>query len=230
MNCAICLTEMVPVFNWTYLFSKEPEFEVCTQCKNQLLFIEGERCQICSRPLKSLEISFIQDGICLDCIRWEKDPDWKGVLDSNQSLFLYNDFLKDTIAQYKYRGDQQIAAAFATFLPKKFFKNKVVMPIPLSDERLYERGFNQAEAILQYGNIPYQACLTRVHSEKQSKKTRQQRLQQETLFSIKAKEGIDAQNILLFDDIYTTGATLRNAAKRLKDAGALSVTSFTIAR
>ncbi|WP_249937878.1 ComF family protein [Niallia circulans] len=62
------------------------------------------------------------------------------------------------------------------------------------------------------------------------KKTRKQRLQIENIFKIEQKEAVIAQDIVLVDDIYTTGATLRNAAKVLKEAGAKSITSFTIAR
>ncbi|WP_312092858.1 ComF family protein [Niallia sp.] len=230
MICVICLAPVTPDFNWTYLLSKEPECYLCTACKEKLEVIKGESCRICGRPLYLLDAVHVKDGRCHDCRRWDESVEWKGILESNQSLFLYNDFLKETIARFKYRGDFRIAASFLSFLPKNLGKNKVVIPIPLSDERLYERGFNQVEAVLFYAKIPYLNCLVRLHSEKQSKKTRKERLQIENLFSLEQKEQIIAQDILLVDDIYTTGSTLRNAAKVLKEAGAKSITSFTIAR
>ncbi|MEZ2719595.1 ComF family protein [Niallia circulans] len=230
MICVICLAPVIPEFNWTYLFSKEPECYLCASCKEKLAVIKGDTCRTCGRSLQLLESVHIKDGMCHDCQKWENVEKWKGILQSNQSLFLYNDFLKETIARFKYRGDYQIAAAFVSFLPMDFGKNKVVMPIPLSDERLYERGFNQVEAVLFYAKVPYVNGLVRTHSEKQSKKTRKQRLQIENIFKIEQKETVIAQDIVLVDDIYTTGATLRNAAKVLKEAGAKSITSFTIAR
>lgn len=230
MHCSICLAPVTPVFNWTYLLSPEPDYYLCKDCEKELSFIEGQQCKICSRPLSDLNALFIENEICNDCNRWEKDSTWSGVLESNTSLFLYNDFLKEVIARYKYRGDYMLAGAFSLFFPKNMVKGKVVVPIPLSEERLYERGFNQAEALLACAKIPSTACLKRIHSEKQSKKSREQRLEQTTIFSIVNKELVNAQNILLVDDIYTTGATLRSAAKVLKEAGAKSVTSFTIAR
>ncbi|MGP7818544.1 ComF family protein [Niallia sp. 01092] len=228
MHCAICLTEVTPVFNWTYLFSREPSYYICDDCKHKLAFIEGERCIICSRPLADLDDVFIKEKRCNDCWRWEQNPKWKGVLEQNTSLFLYNDFLKEVIARFKYRGDYEIAGAFSLFLPKDLFADKMIVPIPLSEERLYERGFNQAEALVN--NVQVHNILTRVHSEKQSKKTREERLETVPIFKLTAEESIIAQNIVLVDDIYTTGATLRKAAKVLKEAGAKSVTSFTIAR
>lgn len=230
MICVICLAPVIPEFNWTYLFSKEPECYLCASCKEKLAVIKGDTCRICGRSLQILEPVLIKAGVCHDCQKWEDAEEWKGILQSNQSLFLYNDFLKETIARFKYRGDFQIAAAFVSFLPKHFGKKKVVVPIPLSDERLYERGFNQVEAVLFYAKIPYVHGLVRIHSEKQSKKTRKERLQIENNFKIRKKEAVIAQDIVLVDDIYTTGATLRNAAKVLKEAGAKSITSFTIAR
>lgn len=230
MICVICLAPVIPEFNWTYLFSKAPECYLCGGCKEKLAVIKGETCRICGRSLQFLESAHVKEGMCYDCQKWEDEEEWKGILQSNQSLFLYNDFLKETIARFKYRGDYNIAAAFVYFLPKDFGKNKVVMPIPLSDERLYERGFNQVEAVLFYAKVPYVNGLVRIHSEKQSKKTRKQRLQIGNIFKIEQKEAVIAQDIILVDDIYTTGATLRNAAKVLKEAGAKSITSFTIAR
>ncbi|MCM3360950.1 MULTISPECIES: ComF family protein [Bacillaceae] len=230
MICVICLTPVTPDFNWTYLLSKEPECYLCIGCKEKLQVIMGETCQICGRPLDLLEAVHVEEGVCHDCCRWNESTEWKGILEANQSLFLYNDFLKETIARFKYRGDFRIAASFVSFLPKDFAKNKVVVPIPLSEERLYERGFNQVEAVLFYAKVPYLNCMVRLHSEKQSKKTRKERLQIENIFKLEQKESIMAQDILLVDDIYTTGSTLRNAAKVLKEAGAKSITSFTIAR
>lgn len=230
MICVICLATVMPDFNWTYLLSKEPECYLCAGCKEKLEEIKGETCGICGRPLHLLEAVYVKNGVCHDCKRWDESEEWKGILGANQSLFLYNDFLKETIARFKYRGDFRIAASFVSYLPKDLGKNKVVVPIPLSEERLYERGFNQTEAVLLYAKIPYFNCLVRLHSEKQSKKTRKERLEIENIFKLEQKERIIAQDILLVDDIYTTGSTLRNAAKVLKEAGAKSITSFTIAR
>ena len=225
MNCVFCLSPVTPEVNWTYLFSKEPIAYICQECKGKLAFIEGDTCEVCGRTL-----SISQNTICIDCRKWEKDVNWQGILSKNQSLFSYNEYMKELIGRFKYRGDYRIAAGFVLFLPKDFAKDKMVVPVPLSAERLYERGFNQVEAILDYANISFVRCLKRQHGEKQSKKTRQQRLEAENIFSLVEKDKISSQNILLVDDIYTTGATLRHAAKLLKEAGANSVTSLTIAR
>ncbi|WP_318246450.1 ComF family protein [Rossellomorea aquimaris] len=105
----------------------------------------------------------------------------------------------------------------------------LIIPIPLSDERLYERGFNQSTVLLEEAEVRPSTILTRLHSEKQSKKTRSERLLQEQVFRL-AESDVRGKTILLFDDIYTTGTTLRQAAKLLREAGADAVSSLTLAR
>ena len=77
----------------------------------------------------------------MDCVRWEKDKKWSGYLSINISLFHYNEFLKDMIAKYKYRGDYALAEAFVPFLKDKLkdMNFDLVTFIPLSNERLMER-------------------------------------------------------------------------------------------
>ncbi|MEK4280587.1 MULTISPECIES: ComF family protein [unclassified Cytobacillus] len=153
------------------------------------------------------------------------------MLDKNVSLFMYNDFLKETIARYKFRGDYIMAKAFSLFIRERL-KNMefdYLAPIPLSPERLYERGFNQSAALIHEAGFTASELLQRIHSEKQSKKSRQDRIHQNQVFKLLPAE-IENKSILLIDDIYTTGSTLHHAAKVLKTGGAQSIQSITLAR
>lgn len=228
-NCLNCGDGLVEMMSWRGLFYTEPQF-LCEECNKQLVKIEGKRCLACSRSLDDLSTEFIKGDVCLDCHRWEVDPEWKGILHQNFSLYFYNDFLKEYLAKYKYRGDYVLAKAFShpikTYLTKEY---DLIIPIPLSDERLYERGFNQSTVLLEEAEVRPSNILTRAHSEKQSKKTRSERLQQKQVFQL-VKSDLNDTSILLFDDIYTTGTTLRQAAKLLREAGAAEVSSLTLAR
>ena len=104
-----------------------------------------------------------------------------------------------------------------------------IVPIPLSPERLQERGFNQAEALIVEAGLQSANLLKRTHSEKQSKKSRSDRIHVPQVFSLEPTT-LEGKRILLVDDIYTTGSTLRHAAKILVENGAASVSSITIAR
>jgi competence protein ComFC len=229
-NCLNCSAEVEEVWSWRGLFYREPQF-LCKGCAKQLEKIEGERCRGCSRSLEALPSNLIKEDICLDCLRWDRDPVWQGILHKNDSLYHYNDFLKEYLARYKYRGDYALAKAFSHTIKSYLAKIEydLINPIPLSDERLYERGFNQSTALLEESEVRPSNILTRLHSEKQSKKTRAERLLQEQVFQL-VETDVKGKSILLFDDIYTTGTTLRQAAKLLKKAGADKVSSLTLAR
>ena len=229
-NCLNCSARVEEVWSWRGLFYRKPQF-LCQECEKRLEKIEGERCRGCSRSLEALPSNLVKEDICLDCHRWELDPEWRGILHKNDSLYHYNDFLKEYLARYKYRGDYALAKTFSHTIKSYLTKIEYdhIIPIPLSDERLYERGFNQSAALLEESEVRPSHILTRLHSEKQSKKTRAERLRQVQVFQL-VECDVKGKSILLFDDIYTTGTTLRQAAKLLKEAGADEVSSLTLAR
>lgn len=105
-----------------------------------------------------------------------------------------------------------------------------IIVIPLHEDRLQERGFNQTEALLQVIAQPYQNWLQRKEQGKQSKKSRKERLRMEQIFSLTADATIDGKTILLVDDVYTTGATLHCAAELLHEHGAKQIEAITIFR
>lgn len=228
-RCLICHEIIYTPVSWTTIFSKEKEQLVCQFCEQRFERIIGESCRICGRPLTN---SFRRDDLCLDCVRWEDDSQWSGLLNQNVSLFLYNDFLKELIARFKFRGDYILAKVFKEEIQQKLAQMPFdqLVPIPLSAERLYERGFNQAAALISEAGFAPSPLLTRTHSEKQSKKSRSERIHVPQVFQIAKETDLTGKRMLLIDDIYTTGSTLRHAAKLLKEAGAASIQSLTIAR
>ncbi|WP_066055838.1 ComF family protein [Robertmurraya korlensis] len=232
MRCLYCGEKIIPVVSWGSLFSREEEILLCEQCKDQLTLIEGDCCVRCSRPFDGLAVEYRKGEYCYDCVRWEGDIEWNGILERNRSLYLYNDFLKEVISRYKFRGDYVLARFFCKTLIQvlKDFDYDLLVPIPLSQERLYERGFNQAEALIIEAGLTLTPALKRIHTEKQSKKSREERIHLSNIFTIVNEEDIVGKKVMLIDDIYTTGSTLMHAGKLLKQHGTLSVSSFTIAR
>jgi competence protein ComFC len=231
-HCLICHDSIQPIIGWRAIFTKEKEQLLCQTCEGKFEKVEGEKCRICSRLFQFLDERFRQDDLCNDCVRWEEDPEWKGYLETNHSVFLYNDFFKEVMAKYKFRGDYVLAKIFAESIKEFLAKNSpdLLVPIPLSDERLYERGFNQAEALIMESGFRPSNILTRIHLEKQSKKSRSERIHIPQVFQVDHQADVKGKEILLIDDIYTTGSTLRHAAKLLKEAGAERIQSLTLAR
>ncbi|GLB60203.1 ComF family protein [Cytobacillus sp. NCCP-133] len=232
IKCLICHQEISPVVTWSSLWSKPEENDLCKKCSEKLNFIEGEACEKCSRPFSGLDPRYRTGNLCHDCTRWNEDPEWGSSLERNQSLFLYDDFLKEAIARYKFRGDYILARAFSPFIKSKLqtLDFDLLVPIPLSSERLYERGFNQSAALIREAGFTAAEMLKRTHAEKQSKKARNERIHLQQVFQRIADHDAENKKIILIDDIYTTGSTLYHAAKILKEAGAASVCSLTIAR
>src|SRR5690625_7257700 len=88
-------------------------------------------------------------------------------------------------------------------------KNVWTVPIPLRVERLLERGFNQAKILAACLPAENKDILTRIHREKQSKKTRSERISANKPFADTKRLN---KTFILVDDIYTTRTTLRHAA------------------
>jgi len=232
VRCLYCGEGIIPGIGWGNLFSREKEVLLCELCTVQLVSIGGEVCARCCRPFEGLAEEFRKGDFCYDCVRWEEQIEWNGVLERNISLYIYNDFLKEVISRYKFRGDYVLSKFFGNEL-KKVTKNleyDFLVPIPLSETRLYERGFNQAEALIVEAGLDHVYVLNRTHSEKQSKKTRKERVGSDNVYIFNNIEQILGKTVVLVDDVYTTGSTIMHAAKILKEHGALSISSITIAR
>ena len=231
-RCLVCNSQIESSFGWVEILYEKNIENLCGKCTNKIEKIKGELCHCCGRELHRLSEEHYQEGKCLDCIRWEQND--QNFLDGNRSLFQYNDFMKDLISRMKYRGDYKLLEIFASYKKDliECYKNKefVIVPIPLSEMRHFERGFNQAEAFGKVCGFNMTNALTRTHSEKQSKKSRSARLRSEQVFRM---EPIDlaGMKILLLDDIYTTGTTLQHASQILKvQGGVKGVWSLTLAR
>ena len=148
----------------------------------------------------------------------------------------------DALAQFKFRGDPGWAKALATLMRSTPWMEPAleaadrVLPVPLSTERLRERGFNQSALLARHlaGPKTDLHTLLRLHAtEAQSSLPRAQRLR--NLRGAFAVEPIRAaalrgQRVVLIDDVMTTGATLQAATLALREAGVAHVTAAVLAR
>ncbi|MSU60538.1 MAG: ComF family protein [Candidatus Staskawiczbacteria bacterium] len=117
------------------------------------------------------------------------------------------------------------------------WENSILIPVPLEIKRLKNRGYNQSEAVgKELGhmlNVPLTAGnLVKIKKTlpqmELSAKDRQENLKD--AFAIKNPQEITNKKIFLVDDVYTTGATMEECAKTLKEAGAKQVWGIVIAR
>lgn len=117
-----------------------------------------------------------------------------------------------------------------------FGQSWILMPVPLHRKRQLERGFNQAELLANaVGDFYHWPVLTdvlcrRKYTKPQAKLKKDRRLiNLKNVFACRPSEEIKGKNILLVDDVMTTGATLDECAKVLKQAGAGQVRGLVIA-
>ncbi|MFC4023860.1 ComF family protein [Oceanobacillus longus] len=225
MICLWCHNQIIPEITWSNLFQLYKPKPICTECEDKLELLHGPRCRICSRQT--------DEEICSDCLWWEGNLE-KDALEFNYSVFAYNEIMQEVITKWKYRGDYVLGEIFRIYFKDTFNerfsvlkKDAVLIPIPLSKERARERGFNQAKALAEFLPVPCTDILSRQDGEKQSKKTRLERIYTDSPFFI--EQPIN-KPVILVDDIYTTGTTLRHAAKLLKNHGCPSIYALTLIR
>lgn len=225
MHCLFCFEQM-PQMSWKNIFKVPNKMTLCYSCKQKLQKINiSELCKRCNGKLVA--------STCIDCKEWEKIYAGNLPLIKNRSIFKYNSFLKEVVTQWKYRGDYVLAQLFKEVFRRKFIeyyshlKKYKIVPIPLSATRLKERGFNQSAVLASFLTTKITNVLKRIHTEKQAKKSRHERMKGGNPFTcIKHIK----QPVILIDDIYTTGATVHAAAEQLRLKGCKDVYSFTLIR
>lgn len=217
MNCHLCAYHLDFKPTWRDLFFLDKEQTICTTCRAQFKTIENG-CRICGA---------INTDICAECISWE-DTEFRGAIDSGICLYVYNPAMKEYFHQFKFLQDIVLAEVFAEELAKVVKKTKaVVVPIPMNPMKLKVRTFAQVDSMLDAGGVNYVHLLTK-KEQVQGEKTKEERMNTRELFALNGQPV--PKNIVLVDDMYTTGTTLRLAAKLLKEAGAEKITFVALIR
>lgn len=160
--------------------------------------------------------------------------------------------VKKAIWLLKYKNKTRLAKVFAHALYERMleeladlsmfenFRDALLVPVPLSPKRMRERGFNQTELICRElvkldedanFTLEKQVLIKTKETARQAHvKIRKERLENVVgSFAVMHPERIQGRNVILLDDVTTTGATLKEAKITLKKAGARKVVAFTIA-
>lgn len=159
--------------------------------------------------------------------------------------YSYRDpLVRELIHTYKYGGVRELALLFAdditAFLTRYGIKPRrraLLVPIPLARSRERERGFNQAELLakelgrrLQLAAIPALRRVRATESQIEMKSYGERRANVAGAFRARDAEAVRGKLVILVDDVSTSGATLTEAAKALREAGARTVWAIAIAK
>lgn len=195
----------------------------------------GSELHICDSCYK--KIDFIGD-IC-----WRPaGTDWEQSCDAVVSVCRYNGIVKHSLIKYKFYNKPGYYRTFARLLAKYIFmvtnstKFDIIISVPLHKSREAKRGYNQARLISRAlsgitGIRDASGLLVRVrNTNAQSLLDRRNRHENiRDAFSVTKDSLVKGKNILLIDDIMTTGSTINECAKTLKKAGARTVAAAVIA-
>lgn len=134
----------------------------------------------------------------------------------------------------KFRGELALARLLGKLLLEKIPSRDVdcVIPVPLSGQRLRERGYNQAVEIARHlgaARLEIDACVRERDAPPQAGLDREAR-RRNVRGAFRCQRSFAGERIALVDDVMTTGATLDALATVLKNAGAASVTNWVVCR
>jgi competence protein ComFC len=211
----------------------QPGARWCATCQSNLKQVTGSFCQICGQPEK---ISSLHPklGVCPVC---EKTPPPYIAL---RSWAIYNGSIRKAIHHLKYQGDMALGETLACFLVEKLqslnWPVDMIVPVPISRMRRRKRGYNQAALLalpLAMGcEIGYssRALIKVCETPSQVGLNPVERKENVASAFIAVKELVLGKNVLVVDDVATTGATLEACSRVLLDAAAHSVYCLTLAR
>jgi len=142
------------------------------------------------------------------------------------------------IHTFKFERAQAVAPQIAQFMSQKLPKlpwDPIVVPIPSATSRVRQRGYDHtfllARAVARRRNYEYKKALSRHGQTRQVGATRVQRVAQlQGAFRLTRASAIQGRYVLLIDDVVTTGATLEQAAKTLRQAGARHIDALVFAQ
>jgi ComF family protein len=209
---------------------------ICAECKSGIPVNDGRNCLTCARPFEGVTPD--ETGIyCGEC-RINPPPFEKTVY----SLY-YNDAVRDLIHHFKFKGRDGIAKTFAGLMSAKIHKEldikkiDLIIPLPLHVKRLYDRGYNQSYLLAsEIGSafskdVMADILIKTINTKPQSSLSgRERRNNLKNAFAVRYQEKVIGKNILLIDDIMTTGTTLIEASKVLKKAKVKSIACAVAAR
>jgi len=212
---------------WCVGCGKEGEF-LCSSCHRSLPRLMPPLCPRCGKPQPS--------GIlCPGCVGWQTE------IEGIRSPFRFDGVIRHAIHQLKYQNLRAVAGPLAELLHKYLVTNpvpgEVLVPVPLHKKRLRERGYNQssllAKGLGKLLNLPVvDDCLIRgrhTHPQAKTSNVEERRSNVTGAFTCHDHR-LQGKQVLLIDDVATSGATLDSCAAGLEAARATSVWGLVLAR
>lgn len=207
-------------------FSSNLRPSVCSNCWVSLETCEKPYCPECKNELDNLQI---------DCCASH--------LKSVYALGIFDENFQELIHHFKYKGKISLGKSIGLRLAEELRKQDLseiayIIPVPLHKVRKRERGFNQSEILAEILGVELnlkvdKSVLSRIRNTKDQTKLSEEERKQNVTGAFKVQDELQIlkdKKIILVDDVITTGATLKECAQVLKQAGAQKILGVTIAK
>ncbi|MFC1937590.1 double zinc ribbon domain-containing protein [Chloroflexota bacterium] len=212
---------------WCVGCGKEGSF-ICPSCQHSLARIVPPICPRCGKPQSS-------GVLCPHCVGWQAS------IDGIRSPFRFEGVMREAIHQLKYKNVRALARPLVELMRDYVagypVPAEVLVPVPLHRKRLRERGYNQsgllARELGRLLNMPVmEDCLIRErYAPPQARTSLLSERQRNVAGAFVCSDNrLEGKQVLLIDDVSTSGATLDACAAALKAAGATSVWGLVLAR
>ena len=202
---------------------------LCDKCLEKIEIITPPYCHRCGIPCETY--------LCTSCREREF------YFDRAVSAGIFDGVLREAIHKFKFKSIETLIEPLGNILVNYYIStgfNKridLVIAVPIHKSRCIERGFNQAEKLSNYLSRHYYipSCndaLVKIKktSDQADLQLDERMINLQDVFYAKNKTVISGKRILLIDDVFTTGSTVNEASKALKEAGAKEVYVYTLAR
>ncbi len=207
----------------------------CSQCWSDFTLLTGALCPVCGKQFESPEtLTHSPDHRCLSC---RNSPP---AYDQAISIGSFEGPLREAIHQFKYRPCKSLGRPLALWMSRyirPIADIDCIIPVPLHLSRLRWRGFNQALILAHelsrvfFLPLSYDNLIRMRPTRPQVELSGEERIRNVAgAFTLRSPDKIMDREVLLIDDVFTTGATMNECASVLKAAGASGVTALTIAR
>lgn len=206
---------------------------ICHACRGELQMVTSPLCRICGIPF----IGAGDDHACGKCLGD------RPAFDAARAAMIHEGAVRHLLHAFKYENKTHLRRPLALLTMERLGdfisqeQPELILPVPLHIERLRKRGFNQAvllgELLSREWGIPMQrrALLRLRRTEPQvALSAVERRINVKNAFGVAKGASLAGKGILLLDDVFTTGSTVDECARILKNNGAARIIVATVAR
>lgn len=206
---------------------------LCTTCFQSMQFLADPLCDCCGRPTSVRETG----PVCAPCLSVQPAYDWM------RAAFAYDDASRALILALKYRDRLDVVPALSAWMAaiaaNKIGREDIIMPVPLHWRRHLARRFNQSAALAlalakkvdaRFAPDWVERTRNTPPMKAMSRKERAENVRGAFDISSARRRDLEGKNVVLVDDVFTSGATIEELSEELRACGVARIGVVVVAR